>query len=248
MSPSVKFKLAFSAIAWLVILGAYLAKQPSIISTPEPAEALDSVALVAPQDDDPTKAPTTETDLTSLWPWLSDESPEYASVRKALEQLAETHHQSFLLVEAKKHAQVDYLARKFKRAKENVRHYVDLAWEHAENHSMLEPELLLAIMQKESGLRPHVSSNYGAQGLMQVVPRFHREKIKPGETLLDPKVNVRVGAQVLAEYWRRHKGDWVVTLKRYSGDARGYPEDVLRERARLLALGKRAEARVLALK
>jgi len=86
-----------------------------------------------------------------------------------------------------------------------------------------------------------VKNSYGAMGLMQVVPRFHPEKIKAGETLLDPDVNVRVGAQILNEYLRWHEGELNAALKRYSGVARNYARDVLTSQYELVEIGEAAE-------
>jgi len=169
-------------------------------------------------------------------------APDLAAAQKTVSQnaimpsspLGDESYKSLL---AKKEAQIQYLLAKYKRAETKVRHYVNLAWQHADKYPAIEPELLLAIMQKESSLRADVKNGYGAIGLMQVVPRFHKEKIKAGETLFDPDVNIRVGAQVLDEYLRWHKGELNAALKRYSGGARGYPRDVLSEREKLVSLG-----------
>ena len=34
---------------------------------------------------------------------------------------------------------------------------------------------------------------------MQIQPRYHAQRLKEGEILLDPKVNVRVGCEILSE-------------------------------------------------
>lgn len=66
----------------------------------------------------------------------------------------------------------------------------------------LDPRLLAAIMQVESGGVPTATgapTRWGrAQGLMQVMP-FHEGRLQPGETLRDPWANIRIGAEILAE-------------------------------------------------
>jgi len=70
----------------------------------------------------------------------------------------------------------------------------------------LDPLLILAVISVESRFNPIAESDYGARGLMQVVPRFHMDKISlhGGEdAVLDPRTNIRVGTTVLKEYLRR---------------------------------------------
>ncbi len=147
--------------------------------------------------------------------------------------------------EVKKQAQTAYLATKFKKQEATVRKYVDLAWAEASKRDWLAPELLIAIMQKESALRPKVQSRYGAQGLMQVVRRWHRDKLHPSESLFDPEVNIRVGADVLEEYLTRADGNLDKALRKYSGNARGYANTVLKESRALARVADRAASQAL---
>ncbi|MCC4119075.1 transglycosylase SLT domain-containing protein, partial [Aromatoleum toluclasticum] len=66
----------------------------------------------------------------------------------------------------------------------------------------IDPLLIVAVMANESSFNPIAESNMGAQGLMQVIPRFHLDKIgrNAGEdALFDPALNIRVGTMVLVE-------------------------------------------------
>ncbi len=65
--------------------------------------------------------------------------------------------------------------------------------------------LVLAVMAQESRFNTQAESSTGAIGLMQVIPRWHPEKVTDTESLWDPQVNVRVGAQALREYLDRRK-------------------------------------------
>jgi soluble lytic murein transglycosylase-like protein len=76
-------------------------------------------------------------------------------------------------------------------------------------------------------------------GLMQIIPRFHPEKLADhgGEAaLLEPEINIRVGTWVLHEYMRRF-GDVEAALLKYAGaldnPASQYADKVLAEKARL---------------
>ena len=142
--------------------------------------------------------------------------------------------------ELKKQAQVKYLAAKLKKHERAVRKYVDLAWAEASKRQELDPELLIAIIKKESAFRPQVQSSYGAQGLMQVVRRWHRDKLHPSESLFDPEVNIRVGADVLEEYLALAGGNLDTALRKYSGNARGYVNTVLKETRTLARVGEQA--------
>lgn len=94
----------------------------------------------------------------------------------------------------------------------------------------LSPTLVLAIVARESSFRPDARSRYGAQGLMQVVPRHHPEKVpRAGHAaLLAPEVNIEIGTRVLAEYLARGDGRLDAALVKYSGNAPEYPADVRR--------------------
>ena len=101
----------------------------------------------------------------------------------------------------------------------------------------VDPLLIVAVMAIESRFNPFSQSGFGALGLMQVVPRFHQDKL-PGEgaSFLDPVTNVQVGARVLKESIRR-SGGLEQGLQQFGGalgDAsRRYAAKVLAERQRL---------------
>ncbi len=80
----------------------------------------------------------------------------------------------------------------------------------------IDPTIILAIMRTESGFRTNAKSGYGAKGLMQVVPRFHKDKLK-GESPFNIQTSIRVGTQVLTDCLRKHKGSTYKALNCYSG-------------------------------
>lgn len=130
-----------------------------------------------------------------------------------------------------------HLTEKYKKPYASVRQVVDLAWNEAQKHPHLSPEVVLAVIQKESGLDASASSNYGAKGYMQVVKRFHAEKLHPKESLYAADVNIRVGTQILQEYAAQQKGNLRAALSKYSGNARGYADYVLAEARKLRKIG-----------
>lgn len=103
----------------------------------------------------------------------------------------------------------------------------------------LDPLLLIAVISIESRFNPFSQSSMGAQGLMQIIPRYHQEKIPQaaGEMpFLDPVTNVRIGAHILQEAIRR-QGGLVDGLQYYAGavddDEKTYANKVLAEKIRL---------------
>lgn len=132
-----------------------------------------------------------------------------------------------------KSALTSYLASKHHQSLALVRQYVDLAWAEALKHPHVSPELILAVMQKESELRANAESDYGAKGLMQVVPRYHENRLRARESITEPRVNIRVGAEILQEYLGSASGDFRRALRKYSGNAAGYAESILSEKTRL---------------
>ena len=103
----------------------------------------------------------------------------------------------------------------------------------------LDPLLIIAVIGVEAGFNPFSQSVVGAQGLMQVMPRFHMDKL-PEEAdqsaFLDPVTNVQVGAKVLKESIRRN-GGIEGGLQQFAGASsdpdRRYSSKVLAEKQRL---------------
>jgi soluble lytic murein transglycosylase-like protein len=115
------------------------------------------------------------------------------------------------------------------------------------NERRIDPLLIVAVIGVESGFNPFAESATGAQGLMQVIPRFHLDKIPDDvgdQTLLDPVVNIRVGVHVLQEAIRR-RGGLIAGLQYYAGSSDGegnYAARVLAEKERLEHAARRGAA------
>ena len=96
---------------------------------------------------------------------------------------------------------------------------VFLAAQTAGRQMNLDPLLIVAVIAIESRFNPFAESVVGAQGLMQVMPRWHQDKLPEGYgnlSLFDPEVNVEVGAQVLRESIRR-MGGLIPGLQQFAG-------------------------------
>lgn len=97
--------------------------------------------------------------------------------------------------------------------------------EYCARDAGLDPLLIVAVMAVESSFNPMAESHMGAQGLMQVIPRWHKDKLgeNAGENaLFDPLLNVQVGTQVLVEGLQRF-GTLQAALQYYGG-ARNDPQ------------------------
>jgi soluble lytic murein transglycosylase-like protein len=133
----------------------------------------------------------------------------------------------------------NHLARRYRVASEPTEELVHAAFA-AGRLTQIDPLLILAVIAIESRFNPIAESNYGARGLMQVVPRFHLGKLAGhgGEaTLLEPHTNILVGTRILDEYIQR-AGSLEAGLQLYNGaaddPARGYAQRVLAEQQRLM--------------
>ncbi len=131
------------------------------------------------------------------------------------------------------------LSRRYRIAGVAAGQVVDTAFRAAKAVG-LDPLVVLAVISIESGFNPLAESVAGAKGLMQIIPRFHRDKLAEhgGEhAVLDPESNIRVGARILQEYVQR-AGSLLGGLQFYNGAARDstarYAHKVLAEHKRLL--------------
>jgi soluble lytic murein transglycosylase-like protein len=67
----------------------------------------------------------------------------------------------------------------------------------------LDPLLIMAIIAVESRYNPIAESVAGAKGLMQIIPKYHGDKLGEfgGEkAVFDPATNILVGSRILKEY------------------------------------------------
>lgn len=140
--------------------------------------------------------------------------------------------------QAGEHALVaGYLARKYRVAADATGEIVRATYRIGKELGV-DPHLILAVMAIESRMNPFAASTMGAQGLMQVIPKYHMDKfarLGGAEAVLNPVANIHVGTQILRDYLRRF-GDVEAGLRAYSGatgDDFGYAAKVLSERDRL---------------
>jgi len=141
---------------------------------------------------------------------------------------------------AEQRAVAEFIAKRYRVAQDAITDFVSIAYRAGEQYRV-DPLLILAVMAIESRYNPVAESVMGARGLMQVIPKYHPEKLVPHggeEALLEPEVNIHVGAQILREYSRRF-GDLETALQMYAGafdePTSQYANKVFAEKARLEA-------------
>ena len=149
------------------------------------------------------------------------------------------------VLEREQRTLTEFIAKRYRVSETAVAAYVASAYRAGEQHSV-DPILILAIVAVESRYNPVAESTVGAKGLMQVLPKYHLDKLLDhgGEdALLEPDVNIQVGTQILREYQRRFR-DTETALQVYNGafdePSGAYSAKVFAERARLELLRQKA--------
>lgn len=103
-----------------------------------------------------------------------------------------------------------------------------IAWhvfEQAKRHK-IDPLLVLSIIKSESTFYKNAKSHMGARGLMQVMPRWHRDKIK-GRNILDISVNIEVGVTIINDCLKNHSDNVRRALRCYlGGDSSKYIQKI----------------------
>lgn len=142
---------------------------------------------------------------------------------------------------------LDYVAKRYRVSTEALEPIFVTA-QSAAKELRLDPLLIVAVIGVESGFNPFSQSVVGAKGLMQVMPRFHMDKL-PEEAdrsaFLDPVTNIQVGARVLHESIRRF-GGVESGLQQFGGAIndpdRRYASKVLAEKQRLEQAAQRTRS------
>jgi soluble lytic murein transglycosylase-like protein len=187
----------------------------------------------------------------SAWLLLQDSRPKAAAAEPPLPAFVMRDEQPALrpvadVEEPAQRAAADYLSRRYRVAVDAARQLVALAYTTGREVGV-DPLLILAVMAVESRLNPIAESVMGAKGLMQIIPRHHADKLEAhggAGSLLNPAVNVMVGANILKEYIRR-SGSVEGALQWYNGspmdETSQYSEKVMAEQSRLRhAVGRAA--------
>ncbi|MBS1198422.1 MAG: Lytic transglycosylase, catalytic [Proteobacteria bacterium] len=180
-------------------------------------------------------------DLTQL---IGTVVPGLAHASEAEEITAEEPETTPGKMDTRLQAALEYSARRYRVSPQALTPIFKAAQENAQEHG-LDPLLIISVIAVESSFNPLSESNMGAQGLMQVIPRYHKEKLPTdaGEApLFDPVINVAVGSKVLKEYVRRH-GSVTAGLLQFNGSlndpSQSYAKKVLAVKERMESATRR---------
>lgn len=91
------------------------------------------------------------------------------------------------------------------------------------NRAGLDPQMVLGLIEVESGFKKYAVSSAGARGLMQVMPFWTKLVGTGNENLFHLRTNLRFGCTILRHYLDIEKGDLYRALGRYNGSL-GQPQ------------------------
>ena len=81
----------------------------------------------------------------------------------------------------------------------------------------LDPQLVLGMIEVESGFRKYAVSRAGARGYMQVMPFWIALIGQPAHNLFHLRTNLAYGCAILRHYLDVERGDYFRALGRYNG-------------------------------
>jgi len=113
------------------------------------------------------------------------------------------------------------LAKRIPDEAERMEFLTTLHWEAS--RAGVDPQLMLGLIQVESGFRKYAVSPVGARGYTQVMPFWVKAIGNPDHNLFQLRTNLRYGALILRHYIDIERGDLFRALGRYNGSL-GRPE------------------------
>jgi soluble lytic murein transglycosylase-like protein len=113
------------------------------------------------------------------------------------------------------------LAKRIPDEAERLEFLTTLHWEAS--RAGVDPQLMLGLIQVESGFRKYAVSPVGARGYTQVMPFWVKLIGTPDQNLFQLRTNLRYGALILRHYIDIEHGDLFRALGRYNGSL-GRPE------------------------
>lgn len=146
-----------------------------------------------------------------------------ASLQKSMADTASTRTAFRNPVDEK--AWLDEMSRRLKKRMPNdaerIEFLTTLHWEAS--RAGIDPQMMLGLIQVESGFRKYAVSPVGARGYTQVMPFWVKSIGTPDHNLFQLRTNLRYGALILRHYIDIERGDLYRALGRYNGSL-GRPE------------------------
>ena len=130
-----------------------------------------------------------------------------------------------------KEAWLDSMSARLKQSIPNAfmrRHFL-IVLHYEADRAGLDPQLVLGLIQVESGFNQYAISTSSARGYMQVMPFWIRQIGVKGQDLFNLETNLRYGCTILRHYIDAEHGNLYMALGHYNG-APGhahYPDRVL---------------------
>jgi len=209
---------------------------------PEAADYLKDLSPFAAAETDELIQPP----VASLMDMPSQSGLQKVSIEKA-GAAASTDEKNMVASSRQQQWVTAWLAKRYRVATDATDMLVSAAYLTAKEIK-LDPLLILSVMAIESRFNPFAESPVGAQGLMQVMSKVHRDKFEElggVKAALNPIANIKVGSLILKDYVTRG-GSVEAGLKLYVGAGAletdfGYGAKVLAEYNRLkeVAMGKK---------
>lgn len=148
--------------------------------------------------------------------------------------------------DARHYALISHLSQRYRIARDALEDLVGAANDVGRKLG-LDPVLILSVIAVESRFNPIAESEMGAKGLMQVMPQHHKARLAAFggiDAVLEPSINIFVGAQILKDCIRRG-GGLQAGLQLYAGafgdPEKAYAQKVMAERNRMEQVLRRTE-------
>ena len=162
-----------------------------------------------------------------VWAGTQTYEPLSASVRAALHKSVSDSASPWLAFnnpregEAWLSAMSQRLERVFPDAEQRRELLVTVHYEAS--RAGLDPQMVLGLIQVESGFKKYAVSSASARGYMQIMPFWVKLIGTPDNNLFHQRTNLRYGCTILRHYLDIEKGNLYRALGRYNGSL-GQPE------------------------
>lgn len=117
------------------------------------------------------------------------------------------------------HAWLNEMSKRLEKRIPNVAYREDvLRTVHYEaTRAGLDPQMVLGLIQVESGFKKYAVSSVGARGFMQIMPFWVKSIGDKDHNLFQLRTNLRYGCTILRHYLDIERGDLYRALGRYNG-------------------------------